>query len=113
MIRRFYIDNFKSLVDFSLPPKPERLGKLTCLIGMNGAGKSAVLQAFDFVKQLTHGRMDDWLAIRDWKQSEILSHFQRNRRLISFRLEFEFPDCERFTWGGLSILIVFVAQRNQ
>jgi AAA15 family ATPase/GTPase len=83
MIRRFYIDNFKSLVDFSLPPKPDGLGKFTCLIGMNGAGKSTVLQAFDFVKQLTHGRMDDWLTLRNWERSEILSHFQ-HKRLITF-----------------------------
>jgi len=99
MIRHFYIDNFKSLVDFSLPPKPERLGKFICLIGMNGTGKSTVLQAFDFIKQLMYGRMDDWLTVRDWKIKEILSHFQ-SKRLIAFRLEFEFPEFEVITWEG-------------
>ncbi len=101
MIRHFYIDNFKSLVDFSLPPKPERLGQFTCLIGMNGTGKSTVLQAFDFVKQLTltNGRMDNWLKVRDWKIKEICSHFQ-SERLIAFRLEFEFPRFEIITWEG-------------
>ena len=102
MIRHFYIDNFKSLVDFSLPPKPERLGKFTCLIGMNGTGKSTVLQAFDFIKQLTHGRMDDWLAARDWKQSDLASHFQPkpSKRLITFCLVFEFHELGKITWEG-------------
>ncbi|MCX7112589.1 MAG: AAA family ATPase [Proteobacteria bacterium] len=99
MIRHFYIDNFKSLVDFSLPPKPQHLGKFTCLIGMNGTGKSTVLQAFDFIKQLTHGRMDDWLKARDWNISEIVSKLQR-KRLITFFLEFEFPEFEIITWEG-------------
>jgi len=99
MIRYFYIDNFKSLVDFSLPLKPAKLGKFTCLIGMNGTGKSTVLQAFDFIKQLTHGRMDDWLVARDWKISDLPSHFQR-KRLIAFRLEFKFTEFETITWEG-------------
>jgi ABC-type cobalamin/Fe3+-siderophores transport system ATPase subunit len=42
-----HVDNFKSLVDFELP-----LAKLTCLIGLNGAGKSTVIQALDFASRL-------------------------------------------------------------
>jgi len=34
-VTNFHIDNFKSLVDFDLP-----MAKLTCLIGLNGSGKS-------------------------------------------------------------------------
>jgi AAA15 family ATPase/GTPase len=43
MIKSIYIDNFKSLVDFSLPPAPHDLAKFTCVIGLNGAGKSTLL----------------------------------------------------------------------
>lgn len=43
MIHSIKIDNFKFLVNFSLP-----LAKFSCLIGLNGAGKTTLLQVFDF-----------------------------------------------------------------
>ena len=46
VIRSFYIDNFKSLVDFRLPPAPHQLGAFTCLVGLNGAGKSTGAAGF-------------------------------------------------------------------
>lgn len=47
MLQRVYLDNFKSLVDFSLPPKsdPHDLPSFSCLVGLNGSGKSTILQA--------------------------------------------------------------------
>lgn len=99
MIRSFHIDNFKSLVGFSLPPSPARLGKFTCLIGLNGAGKSTVLQAFDFIKQLVYGRMDDWLALREWEKPDLASHFSR-KQVIGFRIGFSFPEYETVEWSG-------------
>ena len=45
MIERVEVRNFKSLGEISLP-----LGKFNCLIGMNGAGKSTVLQVLDFIE---------------------------------------------------------------
>lgn len=47
MIKSIKIDNFKSLVDFKLD-----FAKFTCLVGLNGSGKSTVLQAMDFLSQL-------------------------------------------------------------
>ena len=35
MIRHFYIDNFKYLVDFALPTD---MGQFTCIVGLNGSG---------------------------------------------------------------------------
>ena len=64
MIRKFEIDNFKSLVDFSLPMPPNALGRFVCLIGLNGAGKSTVLQALDFGLNL--GRVDPPL-VHPWR----------------------------------------------
>ena len=34
MNRHFYIDNFKSLVDFALPTD---MGQFTCIVGLNGS----------------------------------------------------------------------------
>jgi len=54
MIESIYVTNFKSLGNVEL-----KLGKFTCLIGMNGSGKSTVLQAIDFISQLMVGRVDE------------------------------------------------------
>lgn len=45
-IKKIKVNNFKSLVDFELP-----LNKFSCLVGLNGSGKSTVLQFFDFLSQ--------------------------------------------------------------
>ncbi|WP_437225983.1 AAA family ATPase [Planctomicrobium sp. SH661] len=50
MIRRLYIDNFKSLVNFELP-----LQELTLLLGPNGVGKTSVLDVIFALRQLLSG----------------------------------------------------------
>jgi predicted ATPase len=66
MIKAIHIRNFKSLGDVKL-----RLAKFTCLIGMNGAGKSSVLQAVDFISQLMIGRVEEWLDARGWSAADL------------------------------------------
>lgn len=66
MIRNFQISNFKSLVGFKI-----RLPKFTVLVGMNGAGKSTILQSFDFASQLMVGKVDEWLANRGWSSADL------------------------------------------
>lgn len=66
MIEQIAVRNFKSLAQFTL-----RLGRFNCLVGMNGAGKSTVLQAIDFIAQLMEGRIDEWLTMREWSASEL------------------------------------------
>lgn len=100
MIKSFYIDNFKSLVDFRLPPKPHQLGSFTCLVGLNGAGKSTVLQAFDFVGHLANGQVGTWLKQREWKTTDLTSRFLKLKKLIQFELEIEVPGEGRIVWGG-------------
>lgn len=99
MIRSFYIDNFKSLVDFRLPPAPQKMGQFTCLVGLNGAGKSTVLQAFDFVGHLVSGRISDWLSLRDWVDADIKSRFL-NRTLINFELQLDAGLWGCVVWTG-------------
>ena len=99
MIRSFYIDNFKSLVDFRLPPFPHELGAFTCMVGLNGAGKSTVLQAFDFLGQLARGDIEGWLRERDWNKSELTSRFLK-KQLISFRIELMLSGIGDVTWEG-------------
>lgn len=67
-LRLVYVDNFKSLVDFRL-----NLDSFTCLIGLNGSGKSTVIQAIDFIAQLFKGDVSGWLAQRQWKPGDLNS----------------------------------------
>lgn len=67
-ISRLEVENFKSLVDFKM-----NLPKFSCLIGLNGAGKSTVLQFIDFLSQLVRGDMKGWLAERKWKSADLKS----------------------------------------
>ena len=61
-------NNFKSLVDFRI-----ELAQFNCLIGLNGSGKSTVLQFIDFISQLINGDMKGWLNERKWKSSDLKS----------------------------------------
>ena len=62
------VDNFKSLVDFRLS-----LANFTCLIGLNGSGKSTVIQAIDFIAQCFKGDVSGWLAQRQWQPGDLNS----------------------------------------
>jgi len=66
------VDNFKSLVDFKLP-----LADFTCLIGLNGSGKSTVIQAVDFVACLLKGQISRWLELRQWSPADLNSKLIR------------------------------------
>lgn len=62
------VNNFKSLVNFELP-----LAKFNCIVGLNGSGKSTVLQFFDFLSQQVRGDIDGWLDKRHWEATDINS----------------------------------------
>jgi len=50
MIRRLYVDNYKSLVDFTWEP-----GKETLVLGYNGSGKTSALDAIDLIRRWVKG----------------------------------------------------------
>ena len=50
MIKRLYVDNYRSLVNFELP-----LQELTLLMGPNGVGKTSVLDVMFALRQLLAG----------------------------------------------------------
>ena len=52
-----------------------RFSKFTCLIGLNSAGKSTILQSIDFISQQMHGNISDWLERAPY---EIPLFFQKN-----------------------------------
>jgi predicted ATPase len=67
-LKKIKVNNFKSLVDFECP-----LEQFNCLVGLNGSGKSTVLQSFDFLSQQVKGDIKGWLEKRQWKPSDLNS----------------------------------------
>jgi len=78
-IRNITAKNFKSLVDFKLD-----LAKFTCLIGLNGAGKSTVLQFIDFLAQQVRGDIKAWLGERHWEAKDLKSQLIKKKNTIDF-----------------------------
>ncbi|MBO2589234.1 AAA family ATPase [Shewanella algae] len=110
-------NNFKSLVDFSLP-----FSKFNCLVGLNGSGKSTVLQFIDFLSQQVSGDIDEWLESRQWSARDLNSTLTKQSN-ITFTVELSyagkpviwegsfnrtelFCTAEKITWGGKTLLNV-------
>ncbi|NGZ62872.1 AAA family ATPase [Vibrio aestuarianus subsp. cardii] len=110
-------NNFKSLVDFSLP-----FSKFNCLVGLNGSGKSTVLQFIDFLSQQVSGDIDEWLDSRQWSAKDLNSTLTKQSN-ITFTVELSYSDkpviwegsfnrtelyctSEKITWGGQTLLNV-------
>jgi AAA15 family ATPase/GTPase len=99
MIREFYIDNFKSLVDFHV-----QLDKFTCLIGLNGSGKSTILQAIDFITQLVKGNIEnEWLETREWLLKDWF-YYNGSSSNIRFSVKLKFEEFD-YSWTGDSIKV--------
>lgn len=75
-IKSIEANNFKSLVDFRID-----LARFNCLVGLNGSGKSTVLQFIDFVSQLVRGDMKAWLNERKWKPSDLKSKLTKKKNI--------------------------------
>ena len=76
MLTRFEIDNFKSLVGFSLP-----LSRFNCVIGLNGAGKTTLLQALDFAAHVMSGEVKEWLMARGWSAADLTSRLGKKSNI--------------------------------
>jgi len=79
MIHQIRIDNFKSLVDFEIG-----LSRFSCLVGLNGAGKSTVLQALDFISQQMRGDIKTWLEQRQWVPGDLSSKLTTKKNISLF-----------------------------
>ena len=90
MISGITVKNFKALADFSMP-----MEMFTCLIGLNGAGKTTVLQVLDFIGHLACGITD----FRGWEKSELITN-GNNSRTITFQIDFNFNGKGKYRWSG-------------
>ncbi|MBB5021828.1 putative ATPase [Desulfurispira natronophila] len=88
------MDNFKSLVNFRV-----NFARFSCLVGLNGAGKSTVLQAVDFLSQLMRGDLDSWLSERSWAKSDLNSKLSA-RLNLDFKVNLQFEALGELVWKG-------------
>jgi predicted ATPase len=95
MIKSIRIVNFKSIGEMTL-----NLGRFNCLVGMNGAGKSTVLQAFDFLSHLMLGDIDAWLRERNWDIGD-LNNKLRKESNITLDVVFELANGDKLEWVGI------------
>lgn len=95
MIKSVRVVNFKSLAAVEIP-----LGHFNCLVGMNGAGKSTVLQALDFLSQLMRGDVQGWLNQRGWSAADLRCKL-RTESNITFNVSFSTSGGAVLTWIGV------------
>jgi len=94
MITDIHIMNFKSIAAATF-----QLGQFNCLVGMNGAGKSTVLQVFDFLSHLMRGDVEAWLQDRSWSASD-LNNKLRKESNISLVVTYQIEEGHRLIWRG-------------
>ena len=76
-ITKVNVKGFKSLADFEMELSP-----FTCLIGLNGCGKSTVLQFFDFLSRLVGGEVDEWFQERRWLNHEVEGYLGDRKHIV-------------------------------
>jgi len=91
MLKSIKIKNFKSLEDTEIT-----FSKNSFLIGMNGAGKSSVLQAIDFLSAISSGEVEEWLEARGWSRKD-LTFYGNRKSLIDIGVTF-FLGKQEYIW---------------
>lgn len=93
MIKYITIENYKSISALGIG-----LDKFNCFIGMNGVGKSTILQVFDFISHIMIGDVDEWLKKRSWEASDL--HSKTNKRIfVKFQMDFELKNGIILNWA--------------
>ncbi|MBI6632127.1 AAA family ATPase [Pseudomonas paralactis] len=98
MIEGISVSGFKSLAEFNLNVATGT-GNFTCLVGLNGAGKSSVLQLLDFSSHLMRGDVNSWLAKRGWNASDLHSKLTSHSN-IAIAISVKVTSGDILTWAG-------------
>ncbi len=91
MLTELEVDNFKSLKNTKIS-----FSKNTFFIGLNGAGKTSILQVIDFLSALASGQVEEWLENRKWDKKD-LTFFKSRKSLISITVTFNLNK-EKYIW---------------
>lgn len=68
------------------------------LVGLNGAGKSSVLQAFSFARMFAAGTPDRFFEDRHWNSKDVRSQVGRKSPFIRFDLLLEGDGGQKYLW---------------
>ena len=96
-LRRIRISGYKALADVTIDIPRD----LLILIGVNGAGKSSILQALSFVRYFAAGTPAQFFNDRHWSPRQVRSQFGRSASL-RYDLAFDTGAGEilwQFTWS--------------
>lgn len=96
-LRRIRISGYKALADVTIDIPRD----LLVLIGVNGAGKSSILQALSFVRYFAAGTPNQFFADRHWTPRQVRSQFSRSAS-VRYDLAFATETGEilwQFTWS--------------
>lgn len=91
MLTELEVDNFKSLKNTKIS-----FSKNTFFIGLNGAGKTSILQVIDFLSVLASGEVEEWLENRKWDKKD-LTFFKSRKSLINIIVAFNLNK-EKYKW---------------
>ena len=91
MLQTLKIDNFKSLMGTTII-----LSKNSFLIGINGSGKTTILQAVDFLSSIVEGKVQQWLDLRGWAKKD-LTFSGHSKKLIEYKIDFIHAD-KSYSW---------------
>ncbi len=92
MIVSLTIRNFKSIADLNI-----NFEKFTCLVGLNGAGKSSLLQALDLASHLMKGDVEAWLQRRNWDAQDLHSKLTTASNILIF-ITVQLETGQRLKW---------------
>jgi predicted ATPase len=96
-LKRISISGFKALDGFSMSIAP----KLTLLVGINGAGKSSILQALAFARHLAEETTSSFFREREWDRKSLRFKSSGNRRtVVTFQAVFHSSE-----WGAVRWIV--------
>lgn len=93
MFKHIEINNFKSLVNFSID-----LQQMSVIVGNNATGKSALLQAIDFMCRSVAEDFTIIIERRDWNVENVKSKMTKGSAKMTFRAIIGLDDHRDYEW---------------
>lgn len=76
------------------------LSKFNCLIGMNGSGKTTILQGLSLIAQVMRGDVNGWLDERGWEIGDLASTLHP-RQNIHLNVRYRTSEGVKVAWSGI------------
>jgi len=94
MLTKIVVKNFKSLLNTEII-----LSKNSFLIGVNGTGKTSILQVIDFLSVISQGEgaIESWLKERGWDKND-LTFYGTKKTLIELEIDFNIEG-QSYRWN--------------